>query len=196
MCLDIPSEQREWESVCFIDDAPDTARSHMQLCHIDVPVIGTIQDFSPSPDDLLICALGDPCTKLNICERLQARGGHFTNVIHPMAAIGPGTKLGVGVIMARLSIITANVSIGNFVTINSFSGCGHDAVVEDGCTISSHCDITGHAHLERGVFLGSHAAVMTGVSIGAFAKVAAGSIAFRNVKAGETVIGVPAKYIF
>ena len=196
MCSDIPHEQREWGSVCFIDDNIEAARLRMQRCEIDVPVIGTIQDFSPSGGDLLICTHGDPRLKLAVCERLHARGGCFTNVIHPAAAIGPGTKLGVGVIMARLSILTADVRIGDFVTINSYSGCGHDAIVDDGCTISAHCDITGHAHLERGVFLGSHAAVMPGVRVGEFATVAAGSIAFRNVKAGETVIGVPAKPIF
>jgi sugar O-acyltransferase (sialic acid O-acetyltransferase NeuD family) len=196
MCSEIPRDQREWESVCLIDDNVEAARARMQRCNIGVPVIGTIQDFSPSEEDLLICAIGDPSNKLVACERLKARGGRFTNIIHPTVAIGHETTLGMGVIMARLSLLTVNAQIGNFVTINLYSSCGHDAVVEDGCTISAHCDITGHAHLDRGVFLGSHAAVMPGVRVGTFATVAAGSVAFRNVKAGETVIGVPAKPIF
>lgn len=98
--------------------------------------------------------------------------------------------------MARLSMLTVDIAIGDFVTINAYSSCGHDAVLEDGCTLSGHCDVTGHAHLEQGVFLGSHAAVMPGVHVGEFATVAAGSVAFRNVKARQTVIGVPAKAIF
>lgn len=181
--------------MCFIDDDLDGSRSRMHRYQIDEPVIGTIQDFSPVDGDLLICAIGSPRTKLAVCERLHARGGKFTNIFHPSVAIGPRTEFGQGVIVAQSSLISVDVSIGNFVTINASSGCGHDAVLKDGCTISSQCDITGHAHLERGVFLGSHAAVLPGVRIGEFAVVGAGTVAFRNVKAGQTVMGVPAKVL-
>ena len=194
-CSDIPSGQRPWDRVCFIDDNPDAARSGMQRCSVDIPVIGSIQAFFPSDGDLLTCTIGAPRAKLAVCELMQSRNGWFTNIIHPSVAVGPGAQLGQGVIVTRFSGIGVGVQIGDFVTINSYSGCGHDAVVEDGCTISAHCDITGHAHLERGVFLGSHAAIMPGVRVGAFATVAAGSAAFRNVKAGDTVIGVPAKLL-
>jgi sugar O-acyltransferase (sialic acid O-acetyltransferase NeuD family) len=167
----------------------------MQRSQIDVPVIGAIQDYMPADGDLVICTIGDTESKLTVCRQLLQKGAKFTNIIHPSVAIGWGSTLGHGVFIGRYSGLTVDVKIGNFVTINAVSGCGHDAVVEDGCTISAHCDITGHAHLEQGVFLGSHAAVMPGVRVGAFATVAAGSVAFRNVKAGETVIGVPAKPI-
>lgn len=194
-CSDIPSGQREWQSVCFIDDGVEAARSRMKQQHIDMPVISTIQDFLPAPQDLLVCAIGNPKAKLAVCERLKARGARFTNVIHPTAAIAPHSSIGEGVILMRFSIISVDVCVGNYVTINTYSGCGHDAVVEDGCTISAHCDITGHAHLERGVFLGSHAAVVPGVRIGSFATIGAGTVAFRDVKAGQTVLGVPAKIL-
>jgi acetyltransferase-like isoleucine patch superfamily enzyme len=53
--------------------------------------------------------------------------------------------------------------------------------------------VTGHAVLERGVFLGSHASITPGVRVGAFAVVGAGSVAFRNVRSGQTLLGVPGK---
>jgi sugar O-acyltransferase (sialic acid O-acetyltransferase NeuD family) len=189
---DLSGDQRKWDSVAFLDDNLEGACARMQRYEIDLPVYRT-SDYTQREGDLLICSIGDPSVKLELCERLRLKGAQFTNLIHPSVAVGPKTKLGEGVIITRFSGLSVNVTIGNFVTINSFSGCGHDAVVEDACTISAHCDVTGHAHLERAVFLGSHAAVMPGVRVGAFAKVAAGSIAFRDVKAGSTVIGVPAK---
>lgn len=192
-CSDLPAEHREWQEICFLDDNVEAARARLQQHHVDLPVIATICDFSPSQQDVLICTIADPRAKLAACERLLARGGRFINVVHPSVAVGPGATFGRGVIITRSSFVSVDVRVGDFVTINSYSTCGHDAVLEDGCTLSAHCDVTGHAHLERGVFLGSHAAVMPSVRVGAFAKVAAGSIAFRNVKAGETVIGVPAK---
>jgi acetyltransferase-like isoleucine patch superfamily enzyme len=45
------------------------------------------------------------------------------------------------------------------------------------------------------VFLGSHATIMPGVRVGEFSVVGAGSVAIRGVKAGQTVIGVPAKVL-
>jgi sugar O-acyltransferase (sialic acid O-acetyltransferase NeuD family) len=195
-CTDCPSERREWRDICFLDDNPQGAQARLRQHRIDLPVIGTVDNYRPGSLDVLICAIGDPRIKRDVCERLLARGARFTNVIHPSVAVGPEAEMGHGVIIFRYSCVSAGVRLGNFVTINSFSGCGHDSVVEDYCTLSSHCDVTGHAHLESGVFLGSHAAVLPRVRVGAFAKVAAGSIAFRNVKAGATVIGVPAKVFF
>lgn len=194
-CSELPKEQRPWSEVCFVDDAVAAARDRMHSYGIEHPVIGTIKEFVPGRQDFLTCSIGNPRAKLVVCEQLRERGGNFINVIHPTAWIGPRATLGMGVIMTRLSGTTVDVRIGDFVTINCHSGCGHDAVVEDGCTLSSYCEVTGHAHLERGVFLGSHAAVMPGVRVGQFAVVGAGSTAFRNVKAGQTVVGVPAKVL-
>ena len=57
-------------------------------------------------------------------------------------------------------------------------------------------DVTGHAILEKGVFLGSHASITPGVRVGEFAVVGAGSVAFRNDRAGQTLLGVPWKITF
>jgi sugar O-acyltransferase (sialic acid O-acetyltransferase NeuD family) len=195
-CSDIPQGSRDWTEVAgFVDDRIDEASSRMKSYGIALPVLSTIANYSPDPRDLLICSIGDPKAKLQVCETLYSRKAHFTNLIHPSVKIMPGSSLGVGVVMSYMSWLGPNVRLGNFVTINSASSCGHDVVVEDGSTINAHCDITGHAYLERGAFLGSHASVIPGVRIGAFAKVGAGSVAYRNVKPGDTVVGVPAKVI-
>jgi sugar O-acyltransferase (sialic acid O-acetyltransferase NeuD family) len=192
---DIPLGLREWDDICLLDEHTEAAEARMRKCKIDLPVF-RLSDYTPQDGDVVACAIGDPVAKLNVCHLLQAKGAKFTNVIHPSVAIAPSAVLGEGIIITRMSMISVNVTIHDFVTINSFSACGHDAQIEEGCTISGFCDVTGHAHLERGVFLGSHAAIMPGVRVGESAKVAAGSVAFHNVKAGTTVIGVPAKPFF
>jgi len=194
-CSQIPADQRAWEDICLIDDDLDASRARLNSCGVQLDVISTIYDFFPGANDQLVCTVGDPRIKLDICNRMLERGGRFANVIHPTVTIGPRSTLGQGVIMEMLSGLSVDVTVGNFVTINAHTGCGHDAVVEDGCTISAFCDVTGHAHLERGVFLGSHATIMPGVRVGEYSVVGAGSVAIRNVKAGQTVIGVPAKVL-
>lgn len=189
---EIPPGNRTWDAVAFLDDSPQAAPA-LRGFGITVPVVGTTRDYVPQPNDRFLCAIGNPTAKLAVCERLVARGARFTNLVHPSAVVGDRSTLGVGVIVCRLVTITVDAKIANFVTINLHSSVAHNAVIEDGCTLSDHCDVTGHAHLGRGVFLGSHASVLPHVQIGAFATVGAGSVAFRTVNPGETVMGVPAR---
>jgi len=115
------------------------------------------------------------------------------NLIHPTAAIGPRCTLGRGIIACRNVVVTTNVSLGDHVHLNVGSACGHDATIDDGCTFSGYCVAAGHAVLQRGAFLGTHASVMPGVRVGEFATLGAGSVAFREIPSGETWVGVPAR---
>lgn len=190
---DVPCDQREWEPAGFLDDRPDHASQRLSAKGVALPVLGRIADHQPRDDERFICAIGTTKTKLDVCEELRRRGARFVNLIHPTVQVGPGSVLGIGVMMLRLAGVTVNVSIGDFVTINTVAGAGHDVVIEDGCTLSSHCEVAGNGYLERGVFLGSHASILPGARVGAFATVGAGSVVLRRVAAGATVFGVPAK---
>jgi sugar O-acyltransferase (sialic acid O-acetyltransferase NeuD family) len=184
---------QDWVFGGLLDDNPERAASILISNGFEHRVLGNIVDYVPQPQDRFVCTIGRPQPKLAVTERIAGRGGQFVNLIHPAAAIGPGCILGHGIIVCRNTVVTTNVSLGDHVHLNIASTCGHDAVIGEGCTFSAHCVVTGHTVLERGVFLGTQASVTPGVRVGAFAVVGAGSVAFRNVKAGETVIGVPAK---
>jgi sugar O-acyltransferase (sialic acid O-acetyltransferase NeuD family) len=177
----------------FLDDAPDRSAAVLRAAGVELPVLGTIAGYEPRPEDRLVCAIGAPRARLAVCDRLAAAGGRFINLVHPTAAIGPGSRLGTGIFMWRFATVSVNVTVGDFVIMNAYASVGHDAVVERGCTLSSHVDITGHVWLEQGVFLGSHASVLPGARVGEFATVGAGSVVLRRVQAGRTVLGVPAK---
>jgi acetyltransferase-like isoleucine patch superfamily enzyme len=65
----------------------------------------------------------------------------------------------------------------------------------DWCTLSGHADITGKVSLGEAVFAGSHACVLPGLRVGDRAVVGAGTVVTRNVPAGSTMFGVPARLI-
>lgn len=189
--LAIPAAEREWDVAGFLDANPDALAGFP----CDHRVVADPALYAPGPDDLFVPAVGDPATKLRLCRALDARGGRFATLIHPTVTIGPFCRIGRGCVLCPGTILCTNVTLGDFVVMNTHSGAGHDAVLGAGCTLSSHVDITGAARLGEGVFLGSHASVLPRVAVGDFAVVGAGSVVLRNVPPRATVMGVPAKQI-
>jgi sugar O-acyltransferase (sialic acid O-acetyltransferase NeuD family) len=187
------SAKQDWELSGLIDDYPERAKEAMRSNGFEQRVLGTIADYVPQPMDCFVCTFGKPKMKLAATDLIAGRGGQFVNLIHPTAAVGPGCKLGRGIILCRNAVVTTNVSLGDHVHFNLGAACGHDAVIGEGCTLSAHCVVTGHAVLDRGVFFGTSASVTEHVHVGELAVLGAGSVAFRDVPAGQTWLGVPGK---
>jgi len=184
----VPASDRDWETGAFLDANRDALATYT----FPWPVIGDPASYVPEPRDRFVCAIGDPTTKLAICQQLLDRGAVFTTLRHPTVLVGGNTRIGVGAIMCPYAIITDSVTIGDFVTINVHTTIGHDVTIGRGSTLSSHCDVTGFARLGEGAFLGSSAVILPKVQVEDFARVGAGSVVLRNVRAGSTVFGVPA----
>lgn len=187
----IPEEERDWKIAGFLNSNPSALKGF--AC--PYPILGDPLSFDLQEDNMLVCAIGDPKTKLQLCGVLKKRGGKFFTLVHPTAVIGMRCKIGEGCIVCPGAIITTDVKIGNFVTINVHATVGHDSIIGDGSTLSGHVDVTGFAKIGKGVFLGSHASVIPKVQVGDFSVVGAGSVVVRGVKPNITVMGVPAKQV-
>lgn len=180
-----------WRVKGFLDD-----RSHaLEGKGYDVPILGPVESYAPASDEVFIAAIGEPQPKRKYCTQLLARGARFANLIHPLARVGQNVQLGQGLIMPPFSSITCDAHVGSFVSFGLFSGTAHDTVIGDWCQLSGHCGINGNAILEEGVFLGSHAAILPRVKVGAWAFIGAGSVVIRNVKPRTKVFGNPAMQI-
>ena len=182
--MHIPEKSRNWYFGGFLDDKKKGD------C-----IVYTISDYKPQNDDILCCAIGDPKTKKKICLDLLNRKCAFYSLIHPNVVIGNNVRLGKGCILCPNVVITCNVIIGDFATINVSSSVGHDASIGSWSTVSGHCDITGFASLEEGVFLGSGVRILPKVQIGSFSRIGAGSVVMRNVGANKLFFGNPATEI-
>ncbi|MCE5267209.1 MAG: acetyltransferase [Planctomycetaceae bacterium] len=189
---DINRERPTWDVLGFVDDNTGALAGYTDF----PPVLGAIDYQCRWGSAKMVCAVGSPCIRRRLVERLDKHGARWATLIHPTAHVGTGSILGEGCVLCIRAIVTANVRLGRHVHINCTASAGHDACIGDFCTLSSHVDICGHAVIGEGVLLGSHAAVLPSVHVGNWACVGVSSAAIRDVRPETTVLGVPAKEIF
>jgi sugar O-acyltransferase (sialic acid O-acetyltransferase NeuD family) len=173
----------------FLDDNSAAASDR----RLRAPLLGSIAAYVPQPGDLFVCAIGTPALRRSVSEKIKARGGRFTTLVHPTAIIAPGAELGEGTIICPLALVSVDTRLGEGVVVYYHSSVDHDVTVGPWSQISGHCDVAGGATLGTSVFLGSHAAILPRVRVGDGATVGAGAVVTRDVPAGVTVVGVPAK---
>jgi len=181
--------EHEWTIKGFIDDNVEA------LSGKNTPgaMLGTIKDHQPAADEVFICAIGIPRVKRACSELLAARGASFTRLVHRTAVIGDNVELGEGVVLCPYTIVSANNRLGRGVAVNLHSSIDHDACVDDWSQVNCHCDLTGGVQVGKEVFFGSSVAIIPGVKIGDGAYLGAGAVVLRDVPAGATVFGVPAR---
>lgn len=188
---DIAKIQSQWEIAGFLCDDLHALDSF----NYDAPIVGNIQDYAPKDDEVLVMAIADPGSKLKLANKFEECGAKFITLIHPTVILGKNTTIGRGCVFCPYSSVSCDTTVGNFVTVNTRSGIGHDSHINDGCTLSSHVDLGGYVEFGTGVFVGSSANVLPKKKVGDFATIGAGSVVVRSVKPGTTVFGVPAKTI-
>jgi len=120
--------------------------------------------------------------RLSLAQFFQNRSSTvFAVDIHPGAKIGSGIFLdhANGVVIGETAVVENDVSILHAVTLG---GTGKD---------------TGDRHpkVKRGVLIAAGAKILGKVTIGEFAKIAAGSVVLTDVPPCTTVAGVPAKVV-
>jgi sugar O-acyltransferase (sialic acid O-acetyltransferase NeuD family) len=182
--------EHKWNIKGFIDDNLNA----LDGFECDYGIIGTIKSYEVQENDYFAIAIAIPSIKKIIVQNLKQRQAKFATIIHPTAIIGQFCTLGEGLIVTPNAKISPNVTIGNFVTLLG-SGIGHDAQIQDFCTITGNCSINGHVFLDEGVFVGSNSCIAPGKKVGSWALIGMGSMVISNVKSGTKVMGNPAKKI-
>ena len=113
---------------------------------------------------------------------LQSRVSElFQMDIHPATRIGRGIFVdhGTGIVIGETAVVGDDVSMLHGVTLGGTGAERGDR----------------HPKVGKGVLLGAGAKVLGNIKIGDYAKVASGSVVLRDVPAGCTAAGVPARLV-
>lgn len=179
----------EFEIKGFLDDNLNV----LERFEIYPPVIDTVQNYKVEEEDVFVCSIGSVKQKKVCIEKIRNRGGVFISLIHPTSLIDKTVKLGIGAIVFSYAQIGSGAIVGDYVLIQSYSGIAHDVILGDYSRIDVHALCVGGVHVGNSVTIHSGAVVNHKVVIEDDATIGAMSFVIRNVKAGCTVCGNPAK---
>lgn len=162
------------------------------------PILGGVEYLNKLNQSCAIfLGIGIPSIRKSIIAKIDNSILEFPNLIHPFARIHQPeqVKMERGNIIADGTIITTNVALGDFNLINLSSTIGHDVVIGNHCSVMPGVNISGGAHIEDEVYIGTGAKLIKATTVGRGATVGAGSVVNTDIPANETWAGVPAKRI-
>lgn len=163
----------------------------------------------------------DECDEFDFHELLDGANGHFyaimgvgtpkilkriynnflrhknlkwPTVIHP-SVLGDFDNIifGQGCVVCAGNVFTTDIHIGRFNVINLGSTIGHDLTVGDFCVISPNCSTSANVILEGENLVGAGSTILADNVLGKGAVLGAGAVLTKDIPAGETWAGVPAK---
>ena len=102
-------------------------------------------------------------------------------------------RLGEGAILSPFVTLTSNIRIGRHFHANLYSYVEHDCMVGDFVTFAPSVRCNGNVTIGDGAYIGANAVIRQGLTIGAGATVGMGAVVTKDVPAGETWAGNPAR---
>jgi sugar O-acyltransferase (sialic acid O-acetyltransferase NeuD family) len=187
---DINKKNYQWEIIGFFDNAKKGEIVN------DYKVFGGLEELNKIKEELyLVIAIGTSISKKNVVEKIKNPLVKFPILIHPSVIISDRVEIGEGSIICAGNIITTNIRIGKHVIINLDCTIGHDAIINDYCSLMPSVNVSGETEIGECSFLGTGSLIINQRKVGKNVIIGAGSSVIKDIPDDCTAIGSPAKPI-
>jgi sugar O-acyltransferase (sialic acid O-acetyltransferase NeuD family) len=160
----------------------------------------SFEDFValPHADKLVTITIANSLIREKLATCCADAGIGITDVRAANALIFDDVEIGEGAILCGFTHLTSNIRIGRHFHANIYSYVAHDCVIGDYVTFAPNVHCNGNVHIEDHAYIGTGAILKQGtpgkpLKIGRGATVGMGAVVTKDVAAGDTVIGNPAR---
>ncbi len=156
------------------------------------PVITYLKDFATQQGEEYFIVPTTPRKSVLVEFLRENYDLRFSQLIHPTAYVSPYAKIGQGVFIGAMSVISPSCVLMDHVFVNRGVTVGHDTILHEYVRLNPGSNIAGHVEIFDGAMIGLGASVLEELVIGREAVVAAGSVVIKDVNEKTLVAGVPA----
>jgi sugar O-acyltransferase (sialic acid O-acetyltransferase NeuD family) len=162
----------------FCDDAPDKQEG----LFAGFALLGTVEAAAAQlPGARFFCAIGNNSARQSVVARAQAVGLIPLTLIDPTAIIAPDTTIGEGAFIGISTIVSSGAKVGKHVIVNHQACVGHDVTIADFAQVCPGARISGGCRINEGALLGTNAATIPLVNVGAWSTLGAGTTALTSL---------------
>ena len=181
----------KYEKIYFIDDFTDEAPCYLsESIHFD-SITTRFEDKLKELEGIV--AVGEPQYREMLTKRFDETGIRLATLIDSSAIISPTARIGEGSIICENASLHADVNVGRGCIIQPSAIIGHDIKIDDYSVLGAYCAPGGSSVFGKRVFVGMHGTIKEKTIIGDDAIIGMGAVVYKDVEAGMTVIGNPAR---